>query len=124
MIEQAALDAAGKVIHDEWAREKNERKRPLDLVEYGGEAGADRKGEERKGLYDKFEYYRTASMATALYREVVSSLHLGEEDFGRDGKEKYEHLRWYAYMCAEGFSHADRTDFVGKIHTAMTDYRK
>ena len=73
-------------------------------------------------LFRSYEYYRTASMATALYERVLSSLSLSEEDFGEEGREKYEHLRWYAFMCAEGYRYADTVDFVGKLHSAMTAY--
>ena len=85
---------------------------------------AAQKGEERCERYDRYEYYRTASMATALYEQVLAVTEISEEDFAAEGKEKYEHLRWYAYMGAEGYRAAEKINFVGKIHSAMAAYRR
>lgn len=125
VIERRALDQRGRQIHMEWARKKNGARWRQDLEECGGNAEkAAQKGEERCERYDRYEYYRTASMATALYEQILTVTDLSEEEFAAEGKEKYEHLRWYAYMGAEGYRAADKINFVGKVHSAMTAYRR
>ena len=125
VIERRVLDREGRKIHMEWARKKNGARWQQDLEECGGdEEKAAQKGEERCERYDRYEYYRTASMATALYEQVLAVTEISEEDFAAEGKEKYEHLRWYAYMGAEGYRAAEKINFVGKIHSAMAAYRR
>lgn len=122
VIEQKALDDRGREVHNGWATQKNADKQRQDLATLGAE-GAVTKARDREARYEKYEYYRDASMATALYEEVVAALGLSLEDFGEKGKEKYEHLRWYAYMCAEGFSPGEEIDVIAKVHSAMREYR-
>ena len=75
-------------------------------------------------LYDEYEYYRRASIAEALYSElrIALGILLDDNDDNRELLKKYEHMRWNAYMRAEGYVYAPTRDDIAKTHPSLVPY--
>ena len=90
--------------------------------------------ESATALFNKIEYYRTASMAQAFYIEYLKKLDniraLIFDDKNRRLFNLYEHRRWNAYMRAEGFVYCEQRNDLAKQHNdlvafdELSDYEK
>ena len=110
VIEQRTLEEKGLDIHLAWLSHEKEQ-----IVAAGGTAAEiDRKIAESREAYEKFEYYRRASIATAVHVEVLKKLGLHLPT----GTEQavLEHNRWSAFMRAEGYVF----DSAARSHIAKT----
>jgi hypothetical protein len=90
--------------------------------------------------YDRYEYFRSSSIATAIHEEFLNDLYTAddyekllnekeeytkatreERDEMREGlikqlKGELEHLRWQAYMWAEGYQKGLYKSSIDKTH--------
>ena len=112
-IEQAELEEMAKVYHLSWANSNNTSElERMKMVE------ADTK------KFEKYEYYRSSSIAQAIYNEyLVEKIKEMRANSGKDfGTEDivlfndYEHRRWNAYMRAEGYVYCKSRNDLAKMH--------
>lgn len=86
---------------------------------YWSERWSDR--ESAKNQFKKYEYFRRASMAQALYYNVLAISQLkpckNDEDL-----VKWEHSRWNAYMRAEGYSYGKKRNDIKKTHKELVPF--
>lgn len=104
-IEQSALEKEAADYHLCWAHS----------------SGNENQIEEDKLKFNKFEYYRSSSMAQAIYIEYLKKLKsIQEMIFVAENKvlfNEYEHRRWCAYMRAEGYVYSpNEKDNLAKKH--------
>ena len=80
------------------------------------------KTEEERAIaqakFEKYEYYRRASTAEAVHKKLRKGCGVVESNgFSQSQIMALEHLRWNAYMRAEGFVHIEgQKDFLAKAH--------
>ncbi len=115
-IEQEKLESDGLMHHFGWS----ESHKATDDPEKD-----DAETREKRALYEKYEYYRKASTASAIYAEFRKALGLvaGISPALDSTLGMYEHNRWTAYMRTEGYvgKQADRDD-VSKVHPDLIVY--
>ena len=121
VIEQLTLEAQGMQIHLSWLEHrKQEIKRAQE-----DETEINALIEESKLSYDKYEYYRRASIAAAVYREVIKDNKITFES--AEFEKEYEHKRWNAFMRAEGYVFNNqllKKNHIAKTHPDLKPYRK
>ncbi len=113
-IEQDKLEREGLMHHCGWSQAH------VDDPEH-----EDEQTRQNRALYEKYEYYRKASTASAIYAEFRKELGL----VGGISPEldrllgMYEHNRWTAFMRTEGYvgRKSDRDD-VSKVHPDLVVY--
>ena len=111
VIEQLELEEDGMRIHLSWLeRRKAELRRKND-----DEKEINEKIEESRHFYDKYEYYRRASIGKAIYERVLKKLDITFEDDVK--RQENEHKRWNAFMRAEGYIyHRSEKNHIAKTH--------
>ncbi len=104
-IEQEELEAKGLECHLRWSS-------TVDEIE------------KNKKLYDKYEYYRRASVAEALYseRRVALGIVTGKDENADEIIKEYEHRRWNAFMRSEGYVYLQKRDEIAKTHHSLISY--
>ncbi|MGN0812249.1 MAG: hypothetical protein ACI4MQ_01910 [Candidatus Coproplasma sp.] len=100
-IEQSELEAEGLKYHLVWAKGEEEV-------------------EKEKANYDKYEYYRRASISKALH--VYYRKQLGLMDIPDLQDKMLEHNRWNAYTRAEGYIYDPVKDDIAKTHKDLIPY--
>lgn len=88
---------------------------------YWSERWEDR--EVARGQFKRYEYFRRASMAQALYYNVlaISQLKPSKND---DDLVKWEHARWNAYMRSEGYIYGKSKNTIMKTHKELVPFHK
>ncbi len=73
--------------------------------------------------FKKYEYYRRASMAQALYYNVlaISQLKPCKRD---EDLVKWEHARWNAFMRSEGYVLGEKKNTIMKTHKELVPFHK
>ena len=74
-----------------------------------------------RSQFKKFEYYRRASMAQALYYNVLALNNL-RPCYNDEDLVKWEHARWNAYMRAEGYVYGSKKNNVMKTHKELVPF--
>lgn len=119
VIEQLDLEEKGMSIHLSWL----ERRKAEIRLANEDEAEIDEQINQSKLLYNKCEYYRRASIAKAVYEEVLKKLNISFAD-AEDEKET-EHKRWSAFMRAEGYVYNDKVkNHIAKTHSSLKPYER
>lgn len=76
--------------------------------------------------FDKYEYYRSSSIAQAIYIEYLKKLKASKKIiFEAEDKvlfNEYEHRRWNAYMRAEGYVYAEDRYDLAKMHKDLKPF--
>ena len=111
VIEQLELEKEGMIIHLSWLeRTKRRLKR-----ENEDETKINQQIEEERHFYDKYEYYRRASIGKAIYEKVLKKLDVSFSDDIK--RQENEHMRWNAFMRAEGYIYdRNKKDHIAKTH--------
>jgi hypothetical protein len=111
VIEQLELEKEGMIIHLSWLeRTKRRLKR-----ENEDETKINQQIEEERHFYDKYEYYRRASIGKAIYEKVLRKLDVSFSDDIK--RQENEHMRWNAFMRAEGYIYdRNKKDHIAKTH--------
>lgn len=76
--------------------------------------------DEEIAKFNKYEYFRDSSAASAIYRTYFK----GENSEDREILSIYEHMRWNAYMRCEGYVFGKVRDDIGKTHPDLVHYRE
>lgn len=119
-VEQGKLENIGMQIHMGW---NNKQKSNTDTQGLSAEQIAEKKKkeEENKQKYDKYEYFRRGSIATAVHIQILNNL--GIEFPDEESQQENEHARWNAYMRSEGYVHAKGTkDHIARTHPDLDVY--
>ena len=120
VVEQAELENIGMQIHMGW---NNKQKDLTDTEGLSPEELAKRKKkeEENKRKYNKYEYFRRGSIATAVHIQILDNL---EIEFPDDqSQQENEHSRWNAYMRSEGYVYAEGVkDHIAHTHPDLDVY--
>lgn len=80
--------------------------------------------ETDKQNYSHYEYYRRSSISRAVHNQILKRLAynvIGDE------KKKIEHIRWNAFMRAEGYVYTEKkpkAKNVDKLHQDLRPYEK
>ena len=120
VVEQAELENIGMQIHMGW---NNKQSANLDTEGLTPEEAAKRKKkeEENKRKYDKYEYFRRGSIATAVHIQILNNLEIVFPD--EKSQQENEHSRWNAYMRSEGYVYAkDKKDHIAHTHPDLDVY--
>ncbi len=106
VVEQAEMEEAGLRVHLSWAKTMEEV-------------------EQKKALYEKYEYYRRSSIAMALHAQFRKDVGLvkGVSDEQDALIEECEHKRWNAYMRAEGYVYSPVKNDIAKTHWKLKPYK-
>ena len=119
VIEQEELERAGLDIHLEWL--EHDRKRIIK--ENKDTAEINEKIEKSRAAYDKYEYFRRASIATAVHISVLSRLEVVFTD--KDSEGENEHNRWSAFMRSEGYTFDETNkNHIAKTHPNLKAYER
>ena len=119
VIEQKELEEAGMKVHLSWL----EHKKAEICRDCGSEEEIDAEIEKSRSTYDKYEYFRRASIATAIHKELLGKL--GVTYATPDDEKAAEHNRWNAFMRAEGYvHHGSARDHIAKTHPDLEPYKK
>ena len=117
VIEQRALEEKGMGIHLAWL----EHRKKEALAEGGPTEKIDEKIANSRASYEKYEYYRRTSMATAVHVEVLNKLGLHMPE--GEAQLRLEHNRWNAYMRAEGYVWDDSPrSHIAKTHPDLKPF--
>ena len=117
VIEQLDLEEKGMRVHLNWL----ERRKAAIISAGEDQDEINAKIEESRLAYNKYEYYRRASIASAVYQEVLAQN--GITFASVEEQKKYEHFRWNAFMRAEGFVYdAETRDHIAKTHPSLKPY--
>lgn len=91
-------------------------------------SGNENQIQEDKLKFNKFEYYRSSSIAQAIYIEYLKKLKpIQEMIFLAENKllfNEYEHRRWNAYMRAEGYVYSEKRDNLAKKHYDLKPFNE
>lgn len=119
VIEQKRLEKYGLMVHNSWIeRAKSEMSAKAD---YSFEK-IEKMHRENAQSYEKYEYFRRASIATVVHMLIMKKLGIS---FGSDieAQQLTEHRRWCAYMRAEGYVfNKSFKDKIAKTHTDLRPY--
>lgn len=119
VIEQLQQEEMGMKIHLSWL----ERKKVEIQLSEEDETEINQQIQTSKQYYDKFEYYRRASIAKAIYEAVLKKLNITFEN--PEHEKESEHKRWNAFMRAEGYIYnANTKDHIAKTHPDLKPYRR
>ncbi len=119
VIEQRNLERYGLRIHNAWIDRMDEQMRAEK--NYSAEK-IKQLYRENSECYEKYEYFRRASIATVVHMLVMKKLGI---DFGSDieGLQLAEHKRWCAFMRTEGYVFdKSRKDKIAKTHPDLRPY--
>lgn len=105
-IGQESIEALGKKWNEFWAKQNSSTPKTEE----------EKKTNEEK--FDKYEYYRNSSIASAIYWEERKRLKLLEEE-NKELNKTVDHLRWNAYMRALGYISGDKKCHLAKKHSAL-----
>ena len=118
VIEQNQLEEVGMKIHLSWLER---RKAEIKLAEED-ETKINQEIQINRQWYDKYEYYRRASIAKAVYGEVLKKMGVSFDD--PQTEKEMEHKRWNAFMRAEGYIyHETKKDHIAKTHPDLKPYK-
>ncbi len=111
-IEQERLEKLGQDCHLFWTIASGERKINEAKTEEERLACIETLKKEKQAQiakYERYEYYRKASMAQAMHEVLREKLGMLPDKNGYDGAEltEYEHRRWTVFMRAEGYVYED-----------------
>lgn len=118
VIEQLDLEAQGMCIHLSWLEHRKQeiRRAQEDETEINALI------EESKLSYDKYEYYRRASIAAAVYKYVITDNKIAFES--TEIEKEFEHKRWNAFMRAEGYVFdPEEKNHIAKTHPDLKPYK-
>ncbi|MBO5357454.1 MAG: hypothetical protein J6A95_06760 [Clostridia bacterium] len=110
-IEQSTNEEIAKEGHLYWA----------DFYENVYPSGDKSYKEREKERFEKYEYYRKASMAQAIFYRILKKAKIAPS-IKREDLGKYEHARWNVFMRAEGFVKDKEKKFVKKTHYDLVDF--
>ncbi|MBQ4071020.1 MAG: hypothetical protein IJD51_01220 [Clostridia bacterium] len=128
-IERRHVEILGEAVNNNWSGVVDR----IDKLR----SGYDETAHNYTSLFNHYEYNRHSSIASAVHGGIwwymAKRLGLGEETILSEAGE-YEHIRWAAFMRAEGFvvspeDPKDKTreipkDFVAKTHPCLRyDYK-
>lgn len=117
IIGQDALEAEGLHNHLSWL----ERRKTEIRAESSEAREIERQIEENRLAYERFEYYRRASMARAVHRAILLRMGLLPEN--AEAEKIGEHNRWSAFMRSEGFVYDPAVrDNIAKTHPDLIPY--
>ena len=120
VVEQGALESIGMQIHMGWNKKQSSG---IDLSNLSPEEieKKKKKEEENKRIYDKYEYYRRASIATAAHIQILDNLEITFPD--EESQQINEHARWNAYMRSEGYVYAkEKKDHIARTHPDLDSF--
>lgn len=70
--------------------------------------------------FNKYEYFRDSSAATAIYRTYFQKESYTDEE--REEMCIYEHMRWNAYMRCEGYVFGEERNDLAKTHPDLVPF--
>ena len=115
-IEQERLEKLGQACHLHWTiasgeRKINEAKTDEERLACIEALKAEKQAQAEK--YERYEYYRKASMAQAMHEVLREELGILPDKNGYDGAllTEYEHRRWTVFMRAEGYVYEDLSGY-------------
>ena len=74
--------------------------------------------DEEIAKFNKYEYFRDSSAASAIYRTYFD----GKNFEDKETLSIYEHMRWNAYMRCEGYVFGKVRDDIGKTHPDLVHF--
>ena len=116
VIEQTELESLGQACHLFWTIDAGERKiNAAKTPEERARLIEELKIEKHKQLvkYERFEYYRKASMAQAMHEVLRRGLGVLPDQNGYTGAQvtEWEHRRWTVFMRSEGYVYEDLSEY-------------
>ena len=116
VIEQTELERLGQECHLFWTIDAGERKiNAAKTPEEKARLTEELKTEKHEQLvkYERFEYYRKASMAQAMHEVLRRGLGVLPDQNGYTGAQvtEWEHRRWTVFMRAEGYVYEDLSEY-------------
>lgn len=118
VIEQNELERVGRTIHLSWL----EHEKKKILKNQGDEREINEKIEKSRLAYHKYEYFRRASMATAVHIRIMKNLGISFSD--EQSGNINEHNRWNAFMRSEGYIfNKENKDHIARTHTDLKVYK-
>ncbi len=76
--------------------------------------------DEEIAKFNKYEYFRDSSAASAIYRSYFR----GKNFEDKETLSIYEHMRWNAYMRCEGYVFGEVRDDIAKTHPDLVHFRE
>ena len=115
-IEQERLEMLGQERHLFWTIASGERKIAQAKTEEERLACIESLKSEKQSeaeKYERYEYYRKASMAQAMHEVLREKLGILPDKNGYDGAlvTEFEHRRWTVFMRAEGYIYEDLSEY-------------
>lgn len=112
-VEQPELEVQALECHLRWVKSSNDDVKKQDKIK------------EKTLAFEKFEYFRRSSVATALYEQMRKSMGIvpGISDEMDSLISEYEHYRWNVYMRSEGYVYRynnGEKDEISKTHYDLT----
>ena len=77
---------------------------------------------EETAKFNKYEYFRDSSAATAIYRAYFRNRSYTAEE--KEQMVIFEHMRWNAYMRCEGYVFGNKRDDLAKTHPDLVPFSK
>ena len=119
-VEQSEIENVGMQIHMGWNKKRSDN---TDLQGLSAEEIAEKKKKEEanRQAYDKYEYYRRGSIATAVHIQILNNLGIVFPD--EQAQQENEHARWNAYMRSEGYVYAEgKKDHIARTHPDLDTF--
>lgn len=118
VIEQEELEEVGKRIHLSWL----EHEKKIIRSKNEDEQEINDKIEKSRLAYHKYEYFRRASIASAVHIRVIKNLGISFAD--EQSQNIIEHNRWNAFMRSEGYVFDQNAkDHIARTHTDLKVYK-
>ena len=118
VIEHKELEETGMKIHLSWLEHEKE----IIREKHEDESEINQKIEESRLSYHKYEYFRRASIATAVHIKVIENLNITFPD--KESQGLNEHNRWNAFMRSEGYVFNEKNkDHIARTHTDLKAFK-
>ena len=105
-------------IHLSWL----EHEKKIIREKHEDESEINEKIEQSRLSYHKYEYFRRASIATAVHIKVIDNLGITFAD--KDTRSVNEHNRWNAFMRSEGFVFDKNVkNHITRTHTDLKPFK-